>query len=262
MSEASPGAPQEITPCFKVLGVRVHALQIEDAIARMERWIAERARAHYITVTGMHGVTECLDDQKLRDIHNEADLVVPDGKSLVLVGRLRGHDLKRRVYGPELMETFCGRTGSKYRHFFYGGAAGVAEHLALVERERHGIQIAGTYSPPFRPLNAEEEKELKDLIERTKPDILWVGLSTPKQEAWMYEHRLTLPVPVMAGVGAAFDLNTGRLVQAPRWMREGGLEWLFRLLVEPRRLWRRYLVQGARFIWNVLLEFIGVRRFN
>jgi N-acetylglucosaminyldiphosphoundecaprenol N-acetyl-beta-D-mannosaminyltransferase len=247
---------------FKVLGVRVQVLQIEETIGIMEGWIAERARSHYITLTGMHGVSECLEDPKLRDIHNAADLVVPDGKSLVLVGRLYGHDLKRRVYGPELMETFCTETGARYRHFFYGGAAGVAEQLAKVEQERHGIQIAGTYSPPFRPLNATEEKELKALIEQTKPDVLWVGLSTPKQERWMYDHRLTLDVPVMAGVGAAFDLNTGRLVQAPHWMRENGLEWLFRLLAEPKRLWKRYLVQGPRFVWNVFLELTGVRRFN
>jgi N-acetylglucosaminyldiphosphoundecaprenol N-acetyl-beta-D-mannosaminyltransferase len=255
-SDASPAAPNESIPFFTVLGVRVHALQIDDAIRLMEGWIAERARSHYITVTGMHGVAESLDDQSLREIHNQADLVVPDGKSLVLV------DLKRRVYGPELMETFCARTGAKYRHFFYGGAAGVADQLALVEQQRHGIQIAGTYSPPFRPLNSAEENELKDLILQTKPDLLWVGLSTPKQERWMHQHRPTLDVPVMAGVGAAFDLNTGRLVQAPRWMREGGLEWLFRLLVEPRRLWRRYLVQGTRFVWNILLETMGLRRFN
>jgi len=244
-------------PSFQVLGVRVHAIQIDETIGRMKQWIAERERAHYITVTGMHGVTESLDDPKLREIHNQADLVVPDGKSLVWVGRLHGHDLKRRVYGPELMETFCARTGGEYRHFFYGGAAGVAAQLASEEHRRHGIQVAGVYSPPFRPLSEEEEEELKDLIERTKPDILWVGLGTPKQERWMHQHRLTLEVPVMAGVGAAFDLNTGRLAQAPRWMRDGGLEWLFRLLAEPRRLWKRYLVQGPRFVWNVLLELTG-----
>jgi N-acetylglucosaminyldiphosphoundecaprenol N-acetyl-beta-D-mannosaminyltransferase len=245
------------TPSFTVLGVRVHALQIDDTIARMKEWIAERTRSHYITVTGMHGVTESLDDPQLRQIHNRADLVVPDGKSLVWVGRLRGHALQRRVYGPELLETFCAQTGSEYRHFFYGGAPGVAAQLAFLEHQRHGIQVAGVYSPPFRPLTPDEERELKDLIDRAKPDVLWVGLGTPKQERWMYQHRLTLNVPVMAGVGAAFDLNTGRLAQAPRWMRESGLEWLFRLLAEPQRLWKRYLVQGSRFVWHVLREFAG-----
>jgi N-acetylglucosaminyldiphosphoundecaprenol N-acetyl-beta-D-mannosaminyltransferase len=249
-------------PSFTVLGVQVNALQIDDAISLMERWIAERQGPRYITFTGMHGVAESLDDRELRDIHNQAGLVVPDGKSLVWVGRLHGYPLKRRVYGPELMETFCARTGPKYRHFFYGGAAGVAAQLASVEQQRHGIRIAGSYSPPFRPLNAAEENELKALVDRTQPDLLWVGLSTPKQERWMHQHRLVLDIPVMAGVGAAFDFNTGRLVQAPGWMREAGLEWLFRLLVEPKRLWRRYLLQGPRFVWNVLLELAGLRRFT
>ena len=162
--------------------------------------------------------------------------------------------MRRRVYGPELMETFCRETGSKYRHFFYGGAPGVADALAQAERQRWGIQIAGTYCPPFRPLSEEQETEMQRLVGDTHPDVLWVGLSTPKQERWMYEHRNTLRVPAMLGVGAAFDLNTGRQKQAPTWMRENGLEWLFRLCSEPRRLWRRYIVNGSKFLWAVCVE--------
>ena len=248
-------------PSFQVLGVRVNAIQIPDVIAQAERWIAERNSTRFITFTGMHGVSEALDDPALRDIHNAADLVVPDGKSLVWVGRLHGKQMKRRVYGPEFMEAFCAATGPLYRHFFYGGAEGVAQALARVEKERHGIQIAGVYTPPFRPLTGAEEQEIKALVECTRPDILWVGLSTPKQERWMFAHRHSLDVPVMCGVGAAFDLNTGRLTQAPGWMREHGLEWLFRLLVEPKRLWRRYLLKGSRFVWNVALESLGLKKF-
>jgi N-acetylglucosaminyldiphosphoundecaprenol N-acetyl-beta-D-mannosaminyltransferase len=261
--------PKEPTPApltargeFRVLGVRVHAVQIPEVIEQMEVWIARRAAGRYIAVTGMHGVSESLDDPKLRDILNAADLVVPDGMSLVWVGRLRGCDLQRRVYGPELMETFCASTGSRYRHFFYGGGPGVAERIAAAERDRNGIQIAGIYTPPFRPLTADEETEVAALVEASQADVLWVGLSTPKQERWMYEHRNSLKVPVMAGVGAAFDLNSGTLVQAPKWMRENGLEWLFRLLAEPKRLWRRYLIKGSRFVWNVALETFRIRKFN
>jgi N-acetylglucosaminyldiphosphoundecaprenol N-acetyl-beta-D-mannosaminyltransferase len=126
----------------------------------------------------------------------------------------------------------------------------------------HGVQVAGTYSPPFRPLTVEEDRELVDLIHAASPDVLWIGLSTPKQERWMYEHRDKIGVPVMLGVGAAFDLNTKRLKQAPRWMRENGLEWFFRLLTEPRRLWRRYLVFGSHFVFNVCLEFLGLKQFE
>ena len=134
--------------------------------------------------------------------------------------------------------------------------------LAKVEHERYGIQIAGTYCPPFRRLTQDEEKEVQSIIEAAAPNVLWIGLSTPKQETWMYEHRETIHVPVMLGVGAAFDLNTGRLKQAPAWMRENGLEWLFRLLAEPSRLWRRYILNGSGFVWNVLLEVLGIKTFE
>jgi N-acetylglucosaminyldiphosphoundecaprenol N-acetyl-beta-D-mannosaminyltransferase len=247
-------------PSFLVLGVRVNAVQIPDAIRILESWIQSRKRAKYVAVTGMHGVSEAQKDQAFKRALDEADLIVPDGMPLVWLGRLRGFTvLKRRVYGPELMETFCRETGPKYRHFFYGGAPGVADMLAKVEKERYGIQIAGSYCPPFRPLTSEEEIEVQSMINRASTDVLWVGLSTPKQEAWMHKYRDQLSVPVMLGVGAAFDLNTGRLKQAPGWMRENGLEWFFRLVAEPRRLWRRYIINGSGFVWNVFLEVLGLR---
>ncbi len=247
-------------PEFRVLGVRVNAVQIPQVIDWMENCIRDRGATRYVAVTGMHGVTESNQDPEFRAILKDADMVVPDGMPLVWLGRLRGFShLARRVYGPELMETFCHETEAKYRHFFYGGAPGVAARLAQVEQERHGIRIAGTYCPPFRPLTEEEDKEVMALINEAAPDVIWVGLSTPKQERWMYEHRNRLNVPLMLGVGAAFDLNIGRLKQAPEWMRERGLEWLFRLLAEPKRLWRRYLVQGSKFVWNVLLELTALR---
>ncbi|HZW96760.1 MAG TPA: WecB/TagA/CpsF family glycosyltransferase [Candidatus Eremiobacteraceae bacterium] len=253
---------QTATVCsFRVLGVRVNAIQIPEVIALMEEWIAQRDRSHYVAVTGMHGVTESKEDACFKVILEKADLVVPDGMPLVWLGRWHGYRLKRRVYGPELMETFCAKTGAKYRHFFYGGAPGVADGLARTEQERHGIRIAGTYCPPFRALTEKEQADVVATIQTAKPDVLWVGLSTPKQERWMDEYKDRLDVPVLLGVGAAFDLNTGRLKQAPRWMRENGLEWLFRLLAEPRRLWKRYLVQGSKFAWCVGLELLGLRKF-
>ena len=160
------------------------------------------------------------------------------------------------------METFCRVTGSRFRHFFYGGAPGVADKLGEVMKQRFGIRVAGAYSPPFRHLNRDEERSLIDLLRTSRPDILWVGLSTPKQESWMAEYRERAGVPVLVGVGAAFDFFTGRTRQAPSWMREHGLEWLFRLSTEPRRLWRRYLVYGSRFAWNVTLELTGIKRFT
>ncbi len=241
---------------FTVLGVRVNAVQIPDVVALMERWIHERNAYHFIAVTGMHGVTEAQHEPYFKQVLNSADLVVPDGMPLVWLGRRQGCALQRRVYGPELMQTFSRTTGSKYRHFFYGGVPGVATVLGQILLKDFGIDVAGTYSPPFRTLSKEEEEEILARINTAKPDVLWIGLSTPKQERWMYEHRSKLQVPVAVGVGAAFDLNSGRIPQAPQWMREHGLEWSFRLWHEPQRLWRRYLIYGSEFLWSVAWELL------
>jgi N-acetylglucosaminyldiphosphoundecaprenol N-acetyl-beta-D-mannosaminyltransferase len=257
-----PRAPRLAQSAFRILGVRVEGVQIPDVINRMEDWIANGRNCHYIAFTGLHGISEANKDPQFKCIVNSADMVVADGMPLVWLGRFHGHSLRRRVYGPELMEMFCHKTGSQYRHFFYGGAAGVAESLATNLRERFQIVVAGTYTPPFRDLSAEEDKALVDRVHEATPDVLWVGLSTPKQERWMYEHRMRLRVPVLLGVGAAFDLNSGRLRQAPEWMRENGLEWLFRLLAEPRRLWRRYLVTIPSALWSISLEISHLRKFE
>jgi N-acetylglucosaminyldiphosphoundecaprenol N-acetyl-beta-D-mannosaminyltransferase len=243
-------------PNFEVLGVRVHAVQMSDTIAQLRAWIQSHETGRYVAVTGMHGVAESRQDSQFRKILNSADLVVPDGMPLVWLGRWHHHSIRRRVCGSELMEAFCGQTGPLCRHFFYGGAPGVADDLARALHERHGIVIAGTYVPPFRPLNEAEEREVASLLDKAAADVLWVGLSTPKQERWMYEHRETLRVPVMIGVGAAFDMNSGKSRRAPVWMQDHGLEWLYRLVADPLRLWRRYLVTIPKAAWFVCLEIV------
>jgi N-acetylglucosaminyldiphosphoundecaprenol N-acetyl-beta-D-mannosaminyltransferase len=242
--------------------VQVDAVQIPEVISRMEEWIASRSASRFIAVTSMHGIVEAQHDTSFKEILSHADLVVPDGMPLVWFGRKRGYSLERRVYGPELMESFCRATRAKYRHFFYGGAPGVAENLADFLYRQSGACIAGAYSPPFRPLTSGEDDEIVTLIHRAAPDIVWVGLSTPKQERWMFEHRKLLRVSVLVGVGAAFDLLTGRVRQAPRWMRERGLEWMFRLWQEPRRLSRRYLIYGSEFAFKASLEAMGLKSFQ
>lgn len=245
---------------FSVLGVGVSGSEIPQAVDRLKQWIGEGQAARYVAVTGMHGVMEAQKDAEFRAILNAADLVVPDGMPLVWLGRLRGHHLKRRVYGPELMLTFLQQTGRRYRHFFYGGAPGVPEQLAeRLQLQVPELQVVGTCSPPYRALTPEEEAEIARQINDAAPDVVWVGLSTPKQERWMHRMRCLLRTPVLIGVGAAFDIHAGRTRQAPAWMRENGLEWLFRLLSEPRRLWRRYLVLGPKFVFLVCLEVLGLR---
>jgi N-acetylglucosaminyldiphosphoundecaprenol N-acetyl-beta-D-mannosaminyltransferase len=248
----------KLPPSFRVLGVPVHAVQIPGVVSQIQRWIQSGNRGRYIAVTGMHGIAESRADVDLRRALDSADLVVPDGMPLVWLGRWHRYPLKRRVYGPELMETFCRETGSSYRHFFYGGGPGIAERLSDSLRKRYGIVVAGTYSPPFRPLTDEEQRKVVSYVENVSPNVLWVGLSTPKQEKWMHYNRHQLSVQVMLGVGAAFDFNCGNTPQAPVWMQESGLEWLFRLLTEPERLWRRYLVSIPKAAGLICLELVGL----
>lgn len=244
-------------PSFQVLGVRVHAVRTADAVERLRSWIDHpQSIARYAAVLAMHVVAESRQDDRFRLILNTADLVVPDGMPLVWLGRLQGFRLRHRVCGAELMDSFCRASGSAYRHFFFGGNPGVAERLAQALQQKHGIVIAGTYTPPFRALTDAEEEELASLVDEASPDVLWVGLSSPKQERWIYEHRHRLRVPAMLGVGAAFDMNSGGLRRAPKWMRDNGLEWLYRLGSEPRRLWRRYLITIPQAMWFVCMELL------
>jgi N-acetylglucosaminyldiphosphoundecaprenol N-acetyl-beta-D-mannosaminyltransferase len=247
---------------FEVLGVRFAALQIPDVIREIEGWITDSRRAHYVTVSNVHSVVESRQDAQLRQILNGSDLNVPDGMPIIWLGRRQGYNLPRRVYGPDLFIEFCSQTQSRnYRHFFYGGAPDAVQALVDKLKERFsGFQVAGYYSPPFRSLTVDEDLRAIEMINTAAPDVLWVGLGCPKQEFWMARHRETLTVPAMIGIGQAFDIYAGKLRQAPTWMRENGFEWLFRLLLEPRRLWRRYLVYNTRFIVWLLLETMRLRK--
>ena len=249
---------------FRVLGVRVDAVQIPDVIKEMGKWISQRDRPHYIAVANVHVVMEARHDPSFKKVLEEADLCVPDGMPLIWVGRLRGHKLQRRVYGPDLLLEFCRETQEMgYRHYFYGGAPGVPEALSeKLKGQFPQLNVAGVCSPPFRPMTAEEDGRQVEMINQAAPDVLWVGLGCPKQERWMREHRDRLRVPVLVGVGQAFDIHSGRSKQAPKWLREHGLEWLYRLLAEPRRLWRRYLLYNSQFIVCESLELLRLRRFR
>jgi N-acetylglucosaminyldiphosphoundecaprenol N-acetyl-beta-D-mannosaminyltransferase len=248
-------------PRVNVLGVGLSVLNLESAVVALREALAAGRRG-YVTVTGVHGVIESQDDEALRQIHNRSLLTTPDGMPMVWMGRQAGHRTMGRVYGPELMEAvFAWTQKSGHTHFFYGGNTGVAEELkARLEQRFPGIKIAGTYTPPFRPLNEKELAGLAAQIRRLRPDFFWVGLSTPKQERFMAEHLDKLDVKLMLGVGAAFDFHAGRVRQAPRWIQRSGFEWLYRLGCEPRRLWRRYLRNNPRFVWGVLGQLTGLRK--
>ena len=236
-----------------VLGVGVSALDMPTAVSEISRWIDE-GEQHYVCVTGVHGVMESQADPGLRDIHNRSGLTTPDGMPMVWAGRWAGVEHMDRVYGPDLMLELLQVAAQRgWRSFFYGGAEGTPELLARRLQERFpGLLVAGTHSPPFRPLTDDEDADVVARINGSGADIVWVGLSTPKQERWMADHVERLDAPVLLGVGAAFDIHAGTLRQAPRWMQRAGLEWLFRLLAEPRRLWRRYLRNNPLFVLSIL----------
>jgi len=222
----------------------------------------EAGKRGYVTVTGVHGVMEAQNDPELIEIFNRALLVTPDGMPMVWMGKLQKHSRIRRVYGPDLMLNICEHSiGRGYSHFLYGGHGGVADVLKGELSARFpGLKIVGTYEPPFRALNTSELQDLRSQIAAARPDFFWVGLSTPKQEFFMAEHMSLLPeAKILLGVGAAFDLLTGRVPQAPRWMQRSGLEWLFRLIQEPKRLSRRYLINNPLFVIRATGQLIGLR---
>jgi N-acetylglucosaminyldiphosphoundecaprenol N-acetyl-beta-D-mannosaminyltransferase len=246
-----------------VLGVGLSAINLDLARAEIERALAEK-RKGYICVTGVHGVMEAQHDAALRGILNGAFLNTPDGMPMVWAGKLQGFRHMDRVYGPDLMNLICDWSRQKnVTHFLYGGADGVAQRLRerLVEKFP-GLKIVGTYTPPFRPLNEGEEAELAGLIASLKPDIIWVGLSTPKQEKFMAQHWQKLDATLLFGVGAAFDFHAGLLRQAPRWMQRSGLEWFFRLCCEPRRLWKRYFKNNPVFAWKIFRQLTGLKKYE
>ncbi len=238
-----------------VLGVGVSPITMDQALGTIDDWITTGVQ-HSICVTGVHGVIESQRDERLRRIHDHAGLVTPDGMPLVWWSRRSGYPATERVYGPDLLLACCERSMTAgYRHFFYGGLPGVADLLAARLQKRFpGLAVAGTCSPPFTAPSDEEDDEVVRRINDADADIVWVGLSTPKQEYWMADHVGRLDAPVLVGVGAAFDFHAGLKRQAPAWMQRNGLEWLFRLGCEPRRLWRRYLVNNPLFVWLTLLQ--------
>ena len=250
-------------PSVNVLGVGVSAINMATAVAAIEGWIAQREH-HYVTITGVHGIMECQDDAELRAIHNRAGLVTPDGMPLVWLSWLNGRAHVDRVYGPDLMLALCERSCERgYRHFFYGGNDGVAALLRDRLLARYpSLNVVGVYTPPFRPLTPEEDEAVIARINASGADLVWVGLSTPKQERWMASHLGRLYAPAMIGVGAAFDFHAGLKPQAPRWLQRAGLEWLFRTVCEPRRLGARYFKNNPRFLALIALQLLGLKHYT
>lgn len=246
---------------FHILDMKVNPVQYADILNQMDLWIRNQDKGRYIMVANVQSVMESHKNLLYKKAADNADLIVPDGMPIVVVGRWRGFHLKQRADGPGLMAEAMKVTGEKgWRHYFYGGTPETI--IILIERLQKqwpDVQVAGSYAPPFRPLTDEEDKEVVEKINNSNADVLWVGLGNPKQEIWMQEHRDQVNVPVMLGIGQAFDLLAGLKKHAPIWMSNMGIEWLYRLVKEPRRLWKRYLINNPWFIYLVLKEEIVLR---
>ncbi|WP_064706731.1 WecB/TagA/CpsF family glycosyltransferase [Rhizobium bangladeshense] len=245
-----------------VLGVRISAVNLKSATGFIQKAM-EEGRREYVCVRDAHGVVRCQDDPELRSIHNRAFLVTPDGMPLVWALKHAGHSESDRVYGPDLMlSVFEAGTSKGIRHFLYGATPETLQHLqARLLAKFPEAEIAGSYAPPFHKLSPQEEADIADRLNRSGADIIWVGLSSPKQELWMARMRDRLDASMLIGVGAAFDFHAGLKRQAPRFIQRSGFEWAFRLLCEPRRLWRRYALVVPAFISLTAFQILGLRNF-
>ena len=246
------------TDRFDILGVNISAIDMNDACSLVEDAILKKQKK-YICVCPVSTIMECKRSDRALESVNSADLVTPDGMPTVWVGKMYGYKNIKRVYGPELMQNICGISKKKgYKNYFYGSSEDVLNKLkANLNKDYPGLVISGVYSPPFRQLTKEEDDSAVESINNNDPDIIWVGLGSPKQDLWMHEHRARINAPIMVGVGAAFDFLAGVKPQAPRWIRNNGFEWLFRLITEPKRLWRRYLVDNSLFIYYIGAELLS-----
>lgn len=243
-----------------ILGVRISALNMGLAVDTIESWI-ENDEHQYVCICTVHTIMECQRSASLRQTVNAAGLRTPDGMPLVWLSRRAGHHHVSRVYGPDLMLELCQRSGTTgHRHFFYGGGPGVAERLVdRLTEQSPDLEVAGIHTPGMLANGELEARKTIDKINASRPDIVWVGLGAPKQDWWVANHRSLLDAPVLIAVGAAFDFHSGAIKQAPGWMQRNGLEWLFRLSQDPRRLWRRYILDNSRFVIRLGLSTLRKR---
>lgn len=250
------------SPSTDVLGVNISALTLPLAVQTIERWVADR-ESHYVCICTVHSVMEATRNPAYMDVLNNASMCTPDGMPLVWLSRKAGKQVER-VCGPDLLPRLTSRSAETgHRHFFYGGAPGVADKLALrLSAKYPGLNVAGTHTPPMLPLGAMEGEEAIERINASGADIVWVGLGSPKQDVWVANHLERLEAPVLIAVGAAFDFHSGRVRRAPKLMQRTGTEWLYRLSQDPKRLWKRYLVDNCRFVVRLARRRFSTRTDN
>lgn len=241
-------------PTCRILGVDIAAIDMDWLISYTEKHISELS-GDYMCVANVHTTVTAFEDNAYKQVQNGGIMAIPDGGPLSSVGRKRGFKNMQRTTGPSYMGEILKTSAEKgYSHFFYGSTQETLDKLReKLESEYHGLKIAGMYSPPFRPLNQKEDEEIINMINACAPDFVWIGLGAPKQEIWMADHQGKIN-GFMVGVGAAFDYYAGNINRAPKWMQKCNLEWLYRLMQDPKRLFKRYWHTNRRFIWNAYIR--------
>jgi N-acetylglucosaminyldiphosphoundecaprenol N-acetyl-beta-D-mannosaminyltransferase len=251
-------------PCARILGVPVHVIDLHEVVRQMDQWLRQRKGRRWIAVTGSHGIMEGFKHSDFKRILESADLSVPDGKWAARAAAKRLSLPPQQVRGADLMLAFSDLAHQRgYRSYFLGDTEEVLKRLtARLRGQFPGLSLAGDYSPPFRPLSPAENERVIDRINEAMPDVLWVLLGLPKQEKWIFANRSKLNAPIVVAAGAAAKFVSGSVAPAPTWISERGLEWLWRLVREPRRCWHRSMVYGPQFALHTILELVGVRRYD
>jgi len=254
--------PTALRPAADVLGVKVDAIDIDRALAHISS-VLQGNRKGYVCLAGVHGVMEAQNSRDVFDAYIQSEMTLPDGMPLVWVGHKQGHSSMQRVTGPDLMrEVFRRKEFAAVTHYLYGGQPGVVEELRdTLKAQFPWIRIVGTYTPPFRDLSSSEEEQFIAAIHELKPDMIWIGISCPRQEVFMARYLPLLQTHLMFGVGAAFDYHTGRIRDCAEWIKRAGLQWMHRLMQDPRRLWKRYLRVNPAFIWHISWQYMGLRQY-
>lgn len=259
MPSDAPGISPQTCP---VLGSPLAALDYAGAVALTRAWAAERTQARAVAAANTHVVTLARHERGFREVLEKFDVLLPDGMPLIWCMNHRcGAKMRDRVYGPTFMLRCLEATQGEFSHFLLGGSDALLGLLQKTLREKFPrLEIAGAYSPPFGAWLADEDARIMEKIASSRAAFVWIGLGCPKQEIWIARHKSALPPAVYSGVGAAFAFHAGRVKQAPAWMQNAGLEWLFRLLAEPRRLWKRYVVFNTLFLFYLAKDALFARQ--
>lgn len=245
---------KKLIPTCNILGVNIAAIDMDWLLEFTKKNISKLS-GDYMCVSNVHTTVTAFEDKEYREVQNGGVMAIPDGGPLSSTGRRRGHKHMTRTTGPSYMgEIFKISAHHGWKHYFYGSKQETLDRLRIeLEKNYPGLEVVGMYSPPFRPLSEEEDSEAVETINKVKPDFLWIGLGAPKQERWMAEHQGRVE-GFMVGVGAGFDYYAGNIERAPQWMQKSNMEWFYRLIQDPKRLFSRYLKTNSKYIWNAVIR--------